>query len=106
MAFFPLLNKDQTSLLLQLSKNVNPQDRKGVHLVEINQLTQAHKQAEALLAAHKEKNFELLVWIAPALPNSEPLSKAISVLEKSGAPVSMIFYPPLLEFSLASYPDN
>lgn len=100
MAFFPLLNKDQTSLLLQLSKNVNPQDRKGVHLVEINQLTQAHKQAEALLAAHKEKNFELLVWIAPALPNSEPLSKAISVLEKSGAPVSMIFYPPLLEFLL------
>ena len=100
MAFFPLLNNDKPSLLLQLSKKVNTQDKKGIHIIEINQLAEAEKQAKALIKAHEEEHFDLLVWIVPALKESKTLSKALSVLDQSGAPVSIIFYPPLLEFIL------
>ena len=98
MAFFPLLDPTKPSLLSQLAEGLKDSRKRGIHLLEINQLSKAPEQAEVLVEASKQKDLELLVWIVPALQNNDALFEAETVLEKSGAAFAILYYPPLLEF--------
>ena len=98
MPIFPLLDQTETSLLSQLAESLIDQDKKGIHLLEINNLSKAPEQAKSFVSACKKNNLELLVWIAPAMQNNNAISQAETILVKSGLAVAMLYYPPLLEF--------
>ena len=98
MPIFPLLDQTETSLLSQLAESLIDQDKKGIHLLEINNLSKAPEQAKSFVSACKKNNLELLVWIAPAMQNNNAISQAETILVKSGVAVAMLYYPPLLEF--------
>ena len=98
MPFFPLIDQTNTSLLTQLAENLKDNDKKGIHLLEINQLSKAPEQAKAFLNSCKKNNLELLVWIVPTMQNNNALFQAETILEKSDVAVAILYYPPLLEF--------
>ena len=98
MPFFPLLDQTETSLLSQLANSLKGHDKKGIHLLEINRLSNAPEQAEAFVNACKKNNLKFLVWISPSIQNNNFINKAEAILEKSGLSVTILYYPPLLEF--------
>lgn len=98
MNSFTLLNHNSSSLLDQLAKKAPLQKNKGIHMLLPSEVSQSIDILEDFIRSCEQNDLQHLVWIVPAIKNNNTLKKTEARLKGMAEFVSIIYYPPLLEF--------